>query len=176
MICSDGNFPDQQIWIDNSLKELHHVICENFFRGCVASQIDRTMSILWSLPAIAIGFYRAGISLSAFRISQIHDVICYCQHQLICHNALLNQIQRHDISHLTDDQLGHFIFIWLLQHLTGADAAVFRTIALYICNGAWFPSPGMIDQKLSIDAKHPIEQILVFDRHPGDIAHCVHAC
>lgn len=94
----------------------------------MTSQIDRAMRIFRSLSAIAVGFDGTGISLSAFRIGEIQDIISYCQDQLIGDDALLDQIQRQNICHLHDDQSRFVMLIWILQHLTGADAVILRFI------------------------------------------------
>ena len=53
-----------------------------------------------------------------------------------------------------------------MENLPGADAVCFRPVCLDILHPARLPAPRMVDEELSVDAKHPIEQffIIVFVR------------
>ena len=49
-----------------------------------------------------------------------------------------------------------------------------KEIMQYIGNGARLPAPSVIYEQFCIDAEHPVKQILILNRHPGNIAHSVH--
>ena len=83
-------------------------------------------------------------------------LIAYGQHHLVCHETFIHQLQRQIFCHFLNDDLCFFCGIGALQHLTGTKAVVFRLIRFDLRNGAWLPAPGMINQQLSIDAKHAI--------------------
>ena len=68
-----------------------------------------------------------------------------------------------------------------MQYLTGADTVSLRSIGFDQVHGHRLIPPGMIDQKLRIDAEHPVQQIFVIvisrssDRASGHIAHGKHS-
>ena len=121
------------------------------------------------------------IFLSALRIRQILYIVSHRQHQLIGHQSFIHQIQRQQIGHLPDHHPGFFIFVRILQHLTGDYTVVLRLVRLNLRDRTGLPAPGVIDQKLRIDAEHFIKKLFVVVivwlsyGTAGDITHGIHA-
>ena len=73
------------------------------------------------------------------------------------------------------------IGIRILQHLTGAEAAIFQTVGVDVGDGAGLWAPGVVDQQFCVDTKDLVEQILIVvirglsDGTPGNISHGVEA-
>ena len=78
-------------------------------------------------------------------------------------------------------QFGLVIGIRILQHLTGAEAAIFQTVGVDVGDGAGLWAPGVVDQQFCVDTKDLVEQILIVvirglsDGTPGNISHGVEA-
>ena len=139
------------------------------------------MSVLWDLSPVMVGGHRPFITFPDVRIGQILNVITYGQHHLIRHQPFVHQIQNQKVCHLPHNQSALLKIIRTFQHLPGAHAAVIRLICLDICHGTWFPSPGMINQKLCIHTEQPVQQIfiIIIARFPhgtsGHISHGKHS-
>ena len=70
---------------------------------------------------------------------------------------LADKIQCQIICHLFYHQAGLIPLIWTRQYLAGSHTIGLRTVAFNIFHPAWFITPGMIDQQLSIDSKQLIQ-------------------
>ena len=134
------------------------------------------MCLLGNLSAVMVDSNRPGISHAAVRIGQIGGVISHGQDQLIGYEMFFHEIEHQLVGHLAGDQFSFDKFIRLLQNLTGTDAVALRFVCLDLRDGDRLPAPSVIDEQFSVDAEHPVKQIFIFDRHPGDIAHSVHPC
>ena len=112
---------------------------------------------------------------------QVINVIPHRQNDLVCHQFLLHQIQYQLLCHLPNHDLRLCIIRSTMQNLPGADAVGLRAVGFDQIHGHRFVSPGMIDQKLRIDSKHSIQQILIIvithsaDGAAGDISHGKHS-
>ena len=126
------------------------------------------MEISFKGPVMPIDPY------SQLAFVEILNIISDIQSQLIRHDPLFNEVKGKDARHFHSDQPSFIVFVWVLQHLTGTDRTVLRTIGFDVGNGARLPAPSVIYEQFRIDAEHPVKQIFILDRHPGDIAHSVH--
>ena len=100
---------------------------------------------------------------------------------MIGHDALVYQIQRQQIGHFPHDQPRFVKGIGLLQHLAGADAVGGGAVGLDVRQRAGFPTPGVVDEQLRVDAEELVEKVLAVilsgaaQRTAGDITHRVHS-
>ena len=95
-------------------------------------------------------------NITAISFFEIFRIIADGKDKLIGNTGLVYQSQRHGICHFSNDQPGFFIVIRTWQNLSRADAVILRTICLDVCNGTRFPSPSVVNEQFSIDAKELI--------------------
>ena len=135
------------------------------------------MGVLGDLPAIAVCHGLAVVAAAC----GVFNVVSHCQGQLIRYQFLFQQIQRDGLRHLPYNQPCFLKGIRALENLSRADAVRFRPVCLDILHTARLPAPCVVDEELSVDAEHPIEQffIIVFvrlaDGASCNIAHGVDA-
>ena len=113
------------------------------------------------------------IILTNLRTCQVLRIIAYGQYQLVCHQSLRYQIERHTLSHLLYHHTGFLRVIGFLQHLSATERVRFWPVCLHSLHRARFPTPGMIYQQFCIHAKKTIELLLVMYRHPRQLTHGV---
>lgn len=119
--------------------------------------------MLWHLSAVKIGFNFTRIRFTSADIVQIFNIITNRKHQLVCNKPFLNKVKSKIIRHFSDNYSCLFKFIGHLKHLTRAYAVCFGLICFYFRNGAWLPTPCVVNQQFSIDTEEPVEQILVLN-------------
>ena len=133
------------------------------------------MGILGDPPAVAV---RHGLAVIA-AAGRVLDVIAYRQGELVCDQALFQEVQGDGLRHLPNDPSGLLVVVGALQDLAGADAVGLWPVGLDVLYPAGFPAPGVVDEELGVDAEQPVEQLLVvvFAGFPegaaGDVAHGV---
>ena len=133
--------------------------------------------------ASAITIYRdfTMIMICDLRNLQVVNIIANSQHDLICDQLFFHQIHCQLFCHFPDYDLGLHKIRGAMQYLAGADTVSLRSIGFDQVHGHRLIPPGMIDQKLRIDAEHPVQQIFVIvisqssDRASGHIAHGKHS-
>ena len=123
--------------------------------------ISGSMCMFGDFPAVAVGFYLPMIFIPVFWILQVIYIVSDSKHNLVRYESFTHQIKRQGICHLMHDQPCFLEGIGTLEHLTGPYTLAFRFICLNIGNGAWLPSPGMVDQEFRIDTKQFIQQIFI---------------
>ena len=119
------------------------------------------MCMLWHNSAIPVCFHLSTVFFPAFRVCQILNIIPDIKHKLVCHKLFLHKIEHQCIGHLTDNDFCLVKIIRTMKHLTGTDTVCLRLISLNIRNCDRLIPPGMIDQKLCINAKHFIKKLFV---------------
>ena len=107
--------------------------------------------------------------------SQALDIIANSQHHLVCHHAFRHQIECHAFSHLLYHHTRLLEVVRFLQHLPTTKRVSLRPIRLHGLDGARLPAPGMVYQQFGIDAKEPVEQFLIMNRHARNLPHRFHA-
>ena len=106
---------------------------------------------------------------------QIIDIIAHSKHYLVGHQRLAHQLQRQRIRHLTQHQKCLRRFIRTMQHLSRAQAADLRPVALHIGNRARLPAPGVVNQKLRIFSEKTVQQLFIIYRAARYITHSIYA-
>ena len=61
-----------------------------------------------------------------------------------------------------------------MQDLSGSKAVVVGAVCFNSGDGARFPSPSVVDDKLCVFSEKLLEQLFVVDGHPSDIPHGEH--
>ena len=111
------------------------------------------MGVLGDGAAIAVRLDLAPVALPAAGVRQVLDVIAHRQRQLVRHQPLVHQVQCQLVRHFPDHKPGFLIRVGALQDLPRADAFGLRFICLDIGDGTGLPAPGMVNQKLRVDAE-----------------------
>ena len=84
--------------------------------------MNGAMAVLGNFSSVPVRSHFSVVSGSSRRIRQVINIIADRQYKLICHKMSGEEIQGQSICHLTDDDPGFFIGVWVLQHLTGSKA------------------------------------------------------
>ena len=98
-------------------------------------------------------------------------VVVQGQDHLFRYDLFPHQVQHQRFRHLPDDQLRLVRGIGLHEHLSGADAVRFRFVGLDVRHSCRFPAPGVIDEKLRVDAQGVVQRVLVGGAQPGHVPH-----
>ena len=94
-------------------------------------------------------------------IFQITNIITNRQNKLICHKMLIHQIKCQKVCHFLNDQSGLLKIIWAMQYLSGTNAVTLWFIGFDLSNRTRFPPPCVINEKLCIYPKQPIQQFFI---------------
>ena len=121
------------------------------------------MTVLGHLAPIMVGHHLAVILHAYFGAREVLDVVAKGHHQLVAHQPLAHQFQRHTVGHLLDYHSRLLRGVGFRQHLTARQRIGFGSVGLDVVNRAGFPSPGMVNQQLGIDAEETVEKVLVPD-------------
>ena len=127
------------------------------------------MGVLGHGAAVAV---RGDLSLVA-AAPHVLDVVAYGQHQLVRHQPRAHQVQGELVRHLPHHQPRLVIAVGALEDLPGPDALGVRLVRLDLCHRAGLPAPGVVDEELRVHPEEPVEEVLVRQGAPGDIAHGV---
>ncbi len=131
--------------------------------------------------AVIVLFRAVAVLPRQRRVGQALPVISDGKLHQIRHKGLVHQLQNHLLGHLPHDQPRFLKIIGRHQHLPRADAVRGGTVSLDVFHPAALGAPGMVDQKLGIDAEEPVEKLGVVhlalppQRTARHVAHSVQA-
>ena len=134
-------------------------------------KVDRAVRLLGYAPPVAVDFHWATVCAT---ILEVLHVIADGKHHLVGHKPLLHEVEREQIGHLLDHQPPLVEGIRVLEHLPDTDAVARGLVCLDFGDCAGLPAPGVVDEKLGVDAEQAVERVLVCQRPPCHIAHRPH--
>ena len=113
--------------------------------------------MLGDFPAVAVRHDRA----AEIAACGVFNVVADRQRELVGHEAFFKQVHCDGLCHFAHDEARFIVRIRTLQNLPGADTVCLRPVRFDVFHPAWFPAPCMVDEELSVDAEHLVEQLFV---------------
>ena len=175
VVCHQIHTPNEQIGVDNPVKQSRCRVHNFSSRGSEFPEILRAVRGLWQRASVAVGLGLAVEVDAPCGVVQIVNIVPDGQHDLVGDKALAHQIEHQLIRHLADNQTRFVRHIRTREHLSGADAVGARLVGFDVRDCTRLPSPRMIDEQFCVFAEQFVQQILVFLRAQRDIAHGAHA-
>ena len=101
------------------------------------------------------------VVLPDLRNLQALHVVTHRQHDMIGYKPLIHQLKDQLVHHFLHDEFSLSGSISAVKDLPFAYAVVRRPVGLDLRDGAGFPSPCVIDQKLRVDPEETVQDLLV---------------
>ena len=127
------------------------------------------------------GVAGGGVASARLAAADIFHIIADMKDDLVRAEALADEVEGELVRHFPNDQEALVGGVGGGENLALTEALGLGLVGLAVRNLRGFPAPGVVDQKLRVDAEEAVEELLVVDggggahRTAGDVAHGGHA-
>ena len=112
------------------------------------------------------------VVLPDLRDLQALHIVADSQYDVVRHEMLIHEFEAQLVHHLLHDKFSLGGAIGAVKDLSFSDTVLRRPVGLDLRDRTGLPPPGVVDQKLRVDAEKFVENIFILDGTPGDVAHC----
>ena len=94
-------------------------------------------------------------------LRQAGAVVADGEDELICDQSFIHKIKGQKVGHLPDNKAGLTDCIRPGENLAGAKRTAGGPVGFNVSDGAWFPAPGVVNEKFCVDPEKTVQKILI---------------